>query len=93
MKKYDVIVIGGSAAGLVSAMTGKAKHPEKDFLLIRKEKDALVPCGIPYIFGTLDGTEKDVIPKGGIKKSGVDFLQDEVIKVDKKEKTIKVAKG
>ena len=58
MKKFDVVVIGGSAAGLVSAMTGKANHPDKSFLLIRKEKDALVPCGIPYIYGTLKSSEQ-----------------------------------
>ena len=36
MKKTDVLIIGGSAAGLVTAVTGKSTYPEKDFLLIRK---------------------------------------------------------
>ncbi len=93
MKKFDVIVIGGSAAGLVSAMTGKANYPDKSFLLIRKEKDALVPCGIPYIFGTLDSSEQNVMPLGGLKNSGVEFKQDKVIEVDKNNKTIKTAIG
>jgi len=48
MKKTDVLVIGGSAAGLVAALTGKSHYPEKDFLLIRKEKTVVVPCGTPY---------------------------------------------
>jgi len=54
MKKTDVLVIGGSAAGIVTALTGKNQYPEKDFLVIRKEKEVVVPCGIPYIFGTLE---------------------------------------
>ncbi|BDU50736.1 NADH oxidase [Haliovirga abyssi] len=93
MKKFDVIVIGGSAAGLVSAMTGKAHYPDKSVLLIRKEKDALVPCGIPYIFGTLDSSDKDVIPLGGLKKAGVEFKQDEVVDVNREEKVLKTASG
>ncbi|WP_319370016.1 FAD-dependent oxidoreductase [uncultured Ilyobacter sp.] len=93
MNKFDVIVIGGSAAGLVSAMTGKANYPDKKFLLIRKEKDALVPCGIPYIFGTLESSDQNVMPLGGLSKAGIEFKQDEVIEVDRKNKTVKTASG
>ena len=93
MKKFDVIVIGGSAAGLVSAMTGKANHPDKSFLLIRKEKDALVPCGIPYIYGTLESSEQNIMPLAGLKNAGIEFKQDEVIEVNKGDKTLKTADG
>lgn len=93
MKKYDVITIGGSASGLVASMTGKSNNKEKSFLLIRKEKDAMVPCGIPYIFGTLDSSDKNIIPLGGLQKSGVEFLQDEVVKVDKENKRVLTKSG
>ena len=56
MEKTDVLVIGGSASGIVAAVTGKTNYPDKDFTLIRKEKHVVVPCGIPYIFGSLDST-------------------------------------
>jgi thioredoxin reductase len=49
MKKTDVLIIGGSAAGIVAATTGKSCYPNKDFLLIRKEKQVIIPCGIPYL--------------------------------------------
>jgi NADPH-dependent 2,4-dienoyl-CoA reductase/sulfur reductase-like enzyme len=93
MKKYDVITIGGSASGLVASMTGKANNKDKSFLLIRKEKDAMVPCGIPYIFGTLDSSDKNIIPLGGLEKSGVEFLQDEVVKINRENKTIITKNG
>ena len=32
--KTDVLVIGGSAAGIVAAVTGKSNYPDKDFLVI-----------------------------------------------------------
>jgi thioredoxin reductase len=38
MKDIDVLVIGGSAAGLVAAMTAKLNNPEKEVMLIRKEE-------------------------------------------------------
>ncbi len=88
MKKFDVITIRGSASGLVASMTGKANYKDKSFLLIRKEKDAMVPCGIPYIFNALDSSDKNVMPLGGLQKSGVEFLQDEVIKINREDKTV-----
>ncbi|MGM0508106.1 MAG: FAD-dependent oxidoreductase, partial [Fusobacteriota bacterium] len=93
MKKYDVIVIGGSAAGLVTAMTGKKKYPNKSFLIIRKEAEAVVPCGIPYVFGTLDSIEKDIIPLGGVKKAGIDFKQGEVVDIESDKKSIRLLEG
>ena len=51
--KYDVVIIGGSAAGLITAKTAKLSHPDKSVLVVRKEEISLVPCGIPYIFSTL----------------------------------------
>ena len=51
--KTDVLVIGGSAAGLVAAMTCKSNYPEKDVTVIRREDKVMIPCGIPYIYGTV----------------------------------------
>lgn len=62
MKKTDVLVIGGSAAGLVTAVTGKTAYPDKDFLVVRKEKEVMIPCGIPYIFGTLENSKQNILP-------------------------------
>ncbi len=51
MKKADVVVIGGSAAGPVTGISYRRRYPEKSVILIRKEEQVLVPCGIPYISG------------------------------------------
>ncbi len=93
MKNYDIIIIGGSAAGIVTALTGKSNYPNKSFLLIRKEKDAFVPCGIPYIFGTLKTSEQNIMPIQGLLKAGIEFKQDEVIEINRKDKTIKTNDG
>jgi len=93
MEKTDVLVIGGSAAGIVTAVTGKNNYPDKDFLVIRKENQVIVPCGIPYVFGSLDSTEKNVIPDAGLTKAGVDLKIGEVVFIDQDQKVCKTDDG
>ena len=93
MKKTDVLIIGGSAAGIVTALTGKSNYPEKEFLVIRKEEKVMVPCGIPYIFGSLGSSDKNVIPDAVLTSKGIKIEVDEVISIDQNEKVCSTAKG
>jgi len=93
MEKTDVLIIGGGAAGIFTGRTGKLNYPEKDFLIIRLEKQILIPCAIPYLFGTLGSVEKDVIPDSLLEKAGVRLKIDEVISIDKEKKVCKTANG
>lgn len=84
MKTTDVLIIGGSAAGMVAAVTGKSSWSDKSFTLVKKQKDVMVPCGIPYIFGTLDSSQLNIMPVDNMMaKAGVESLVDEVIAIDK----------
>ena len=70
--KTDVLIIGGSAAGMVAALTGKNSWSEKEFTLVKKQKDVMVPCGIPYIFGTLENSAQNLMPVDAmLEKSGI----------------------
>jgi len=91
MKKTDVLVIGGSAAGIVAAVTGRSSYPEKDFLLIRKEKQVLVPCGIPYIFGSLESSDKNVVSDAGLTKAGINLMIGEIVSIDQQAKICRTA--
>lgn len=82
MKQYDIIVIGGSAAGLVSATTAKSNYPEKTVALFRKEEKVMIPCGIPYIFGTLDSSDQNIMPDQGLINAGVEIIVDTVTSID-----------
>ena len=91
MKKTDVLVIGGSAAGIVAALTGSSSYPEKDFLLIRKEKQVLVPCGIPYLFGSLESSDKNVVSDAGLTKAGINLMIGEIVSIDRQAKICRTA--
>jgi len=94
MKSTDVLVIGGSAAGMVVAMTGKSSYPDKSFTMIKKQKDVMVPCGIPYIFGTLDTTQQNIMPVDTMmEKSGIESIVGEVVAIDNKAKSVRLADG
>lgn len=94
MKTTDVLVIGGSAAGMVAALTGKSSWPKKNFILVKKQKEMMVPCGIPYIFGTLSCSDQNLMPVDAmLEKAGIESIVDEVIKINKEIKTVDLASG
>jgi len=94
MKTTDVLVIGGSAAGMVAALTGKSSWPGKKFILVKKNKEMMVPCGIPYIFGTLDSINQNLMPVDAMmEKAGIESLVDEVTSINPTEKNIRLASG
>ena len=93
MKKFDVVVVGGSAAGLTAAITARRHYPEKSILVIRKEDQVLIPCGIPYIFGTLGTCQKNLIPDAALEKNKCELLVDEVVGIDRDKGTVTTAGG
>ncbi len=93
MKKTDVLVIGGSATGLVAAMTAKSDHPDKQVTVIRKEEKVMIPCGIPYIYGTTGSSDNNILPDGGLINLGVDIVIDEAVKINAEAKTCETKSG
>jgi len=93
MKKSDIVIIGGSAAGLTAAITTRRSYPNKNILLIRKEKLVPIPCGIPYIFGTFGDPDKNLVPDTLLEKHNVEILVDEVIELDRRQQTLVTKSG
>jgi NADPH-dependent 2,4-dienoyl-CoA reductase/sulfur reductase-like enzyme len=93
MKNWDVVIIGGSAAGLTAALTARRHYPDKKILLIRKEKLVPIPCGIPYIFGTVGTPQNNLIPDTPLEKSNVEILLDEVTEIDREQKKVSTKGG
>ncbi len=93
MKTADVVVIGGSAAGLTAAITARRHYPDKSTTIVRKEEQVLIPCGIPYIFGTVGSPENNLMPDAALDTHGIDLLVDEVSAIDRDGKTLSTTGG
>jgi pyruvate/2-oxoglutarate dehydrogenase complex dihydrolipoamide dehydrogenase (E3) component len=93
MKKTDVAIIGGSAAGLAAATTLMRRHPDKSITLIRNVTQTVVPCGIPYVYGILGAVSKNIIPDTQFKNAGVDIITKHVDVINREEKTIQFEDG
>lgn len=93
MKKADLVVLGGSAAGPVAGMTARRHYKDISILLIRKENKVMVPCGIPYIFGTVGSPDKNIIPDALLSNNGIELMVDEVTSIDRTAKTLTTAGG
>lgn len=93
MEKADVIVVGGSAAGVTAAITARRHYPDKTTLLIRKEQQVLIPCGIPYIFGTVGSPDKNLIPDAVLEKNNIGLLVDEVTAIDREKNQVSTSGG
>lgn len=83
----DVLIIGGGPAGGVSAVTAKMNYPQKEILVIREDEKQLVPCAIPYIFGTtLGSSEKDAASCAMAKEMGISTLLGKIEDIDMRNK-------
>ncbi|MFW6057195.1 MAG: FAD-dependent oxidoreductase, partial [Chloroflexota bacterium] len=93
MTHADVVVVGGSAAGIVAGISCRRRHPDKKVVLVRKEEQVLVPCGIPYIFGTVGSPEKDLIPDAVLSNNGIELVKDQAIVLDRGNKSVSLQSG
>ena len=91
MKKYDIVIIGGGPAGIVTAMTAQKEYQDKSILIITAEKKGLVPCGIPYIFHELGSVEKNSMGPKAFVDGGGEVLIGTVIDVNTKEQILTVS--
>jgi NADPH-dependent 2,4-dienoyl-CoA reductase/sulfur reductase-like enzyme len=93
MRESDVVVVGGSAAGIAAAITCRRHYPEKNVLLVRKEEQVLIPCGIPYTFGTVGGPQNNLIPDAVLDKNGIELLVDQAVDIDRQGRTVETEGG
>jgi NADH oxidase (H2O2-forming) len=87
MKKADVVILGGMS-GISAGISCHRHYPDKKVILIRKEGTVLIPCGIPYIFGTVGSPENNVIPDGLLESNGIELVTDEAIDLDRDKKIV-----
>ena len=91
MRRADLVIIGGGAAGFQAARSAARHKAVGSIVLIRKEPRAVVPCGIPYIVGTLGSVEKNTLPDKLL--GDTELIIDEVTSIDRQNKTVATARG
>jgi NADH oxidase (H2O2-forming) len=90
----DVLVIGSSAAGLVCALTGKRVYPSKSFTVVTQFPKTLIPCGIPYIFGSVGSSDNDILPADKMfEANNINMIVDEAETIQLKEKNVRFKSG
>ncbi len=92
-EKFDIIVVGGGPAGIISAVTARRYYPDKKIILIKSVGKGVIPCGIPYMFKSLKQPEENALGNAPLEKNNVQFIVDEVTSIDRKEKTVKTKTG
>ncbi len=89
MKKTDLLVVGGSAGGILSATTARKSYgSDIDITVVRETEKVLVPCGIPYIYGTLHDTNKNLIPDEILTDANIQLIIDSVTRINRESKTV-----
>jgi NADPH-dependent 2,4-dienoyl-CoA reductase/sulfur reductase-like enzyme len=86
--KIDVLIVGGGPAGVVSALTVKEYYPSKNVLLMKDIADGVIPCGIPYMFASLNNPEENKLGMASLEKNNVKIVVDKALKIDRKNKVV-----
>ncbi len=91
--KYDVIVVGGGPAGVISAVTARKYYAEKKILMIKNVEKGVVPCGIPYMYSSLENPEDNAMGNMPLEKNNIEFIVDEVTEINKEDKKVTTKDG
>lgn len=83
MDTRDVIIIGGGAGGVATALTLKALRPKLDVLLIRKGRAQAISCSFPFVMDA----------DSALKNAGVELSVDEVTEIDRAAKLVRTSSG
>ncbi|MFA4991039.1 MAG: FAD-dependent oxidoreductase [Candidatus Omnitrophota bacterium] len=87
-KKADILIIGAGPAGVVCAATARKYYPEKSIMVMKDIADGVIPCGIPYMFVSLNNPDENKLGMVSLEKNNVDIVVDKALRLDRKEKII-----
>lgn len=93
MKKTDLLVIGGSAGGIMAATMARKAYGDVAITLVRQTEKVMVPCGIPYIYGILRDLRKNIIPDSLLSNAAIDLVIDQAVKIDREQRTVTTREG
>ena len=90
-KKVDILIIGAGPAGVVSAVTARKYYPSNSIMVMKDIADGVIPCGIPYMFASLNNPEENKLGMASLEKNNIEVVIDTAVSINREEKTIEAA--
>ena len=79
---YDVVIIGGGPAGIITALTAKSVYPEKSVCVIKEIGDGVIPCAIPYMIHTMSDPSQNIMGNKPLENAGIEIIVGKVVTMD-----------
>jgi len=92
-RKSDILVIGAGPAGIVNAITAHKYYPDKKVVVMKNITNAVIPCGIPYMFFSLKNPDENKLGTLALEKNDIEVVIDEAVKIDRSKKTVEAKSG
>lgn len=93
MIKTDILVLGGGPAGIITAVTARGHYPDKSITLVKSVEKGVIPCGIPYMFGSLESPEQNALSTDGLASKNIKVVVDTAMCVDREKRVVKMESG
>jgi len=90
--KYDLIIIGGGPAGIITGVNTRKYYPDKSILVVKDIENGVIPCAIPYMIYTLNKCEDNILGNASLEKNNIELRIGNIDKINKEEKNIELNK-
>lgn len=93
LREFDILIIGGSAAGSNAAVAARKRYPDKSIAVIRREETAVIPWHIYKAMRDEESLRKQAMPDTVYARSDVTLLIGEATTLDREAKRVTLADG
>jgi len=92
-RKTDILIIGAGPAGIVCVMTARKYYPGKKIIVMKNIKKGVVPCGIPYMFASLENPDENKLETNVLEENGIKVIINQAKKINRDKKTVETKNG